>query len=196
MQRKIFCLIGGSGSGKDTQGNLLAKRFGLEHISMGGILRSEAKKGNPIAVKAQEVANQGKWVDGDTVAKLLTAYMLDLKGKGLILNGFPRSDDQRQYFPAILEETEMELVAVIHLEVSDEVLIQRMEAQVEEGQEREDTTPEIMAQRLKSYKDTIDPILQGYKENGQLVNINGENTPEQVHQDILSSLEGKVELQG
>ncbi len=184
----LICLIGGSGSGKDTQGTILAQKLGLTHISMGGIIRAEAKRQNPVALAAQEVANQGKWVSGDVIAQLLESYLVVHAQEGVILNGFPRSIDQANYFPDILARQKLELSAVVHLHVPDSVLLARMANQVSEGHERDDVTLEIMAQRLQSYKDTIEPILAQYKSQGVLVEINGAQLVEQVTKDILLGL--------
>jgi adenylate kinase len=184
----IICLIGGSGSGKDTQGNILSKKLGRPHISMGGIMRAEGEAGNPLGIKALEILNKGVWVDGETVAALLEGYLARHKDTGVILNGFPRSDDQRQYFPGILQRQGLTLEAVVLIEVPREILLERMKKQIEEGQQRADTSPEAMEQRLKSYYDTVNPIIEGYKEEGVLITVDGAQSIEGVATEIETKL--------
>lgn len=184
----VICIIGGSGSGKDTQGTKLSRKLNIPHISMGGILRGEEKLGNPLAIEAQKIANQGKWVPGDIIAQLLEDYLRKNAQSGVILNGFPRSIDQANYFPDLLTRVGLKLSSVIHLHVPDEVLYDRMQKQVEEGHDRADTTHEVMQQRLKSYKETIEPILQLYRQQGLLVDIDGTPNVDEVEKSIEAAL--------
>jgi adenylate kinase len=191
----VISIIGGSGSGKDTQAAFISGKYNIPHLSMGNILREAERARNPLALEAQKYYDQGKWVPDEITSKLLQDYIEAASLKGFVITGYPRFIEQTTSFDRILRELNMPLTAVLHIEVPDEVLLQRMHAQVAEavkkGDERGDTTEEAIQQRLKSYKDTIDPILAEYLKRGILTNIDGTPSREEVRDAIFVELDKK-----
>lgn len=189
----IISVIGGSGSGKDTQAGYISERFGVPNISMGNILREEKRKGNPLAVQAMEIADQGKWVPDQITSQILEDFVVANCPDGFVITGYPRPVEQIQSLDRIAAALNQEVAAIVHIHVPDEVLMDRMRKQAAEAAKsddvRADTAEEIMRARLKSYHDTINPLLEEYKGRGILVDIDGTPSIEEVKHDILTQLE-------
>lgn len=192
MQKEVISIIGGSGSGKDTQATLLSKKLGIPHLSMGAILREEKAKGNPLAVAAAAYSEKGLWVPDTLTSQILEDYVkVNAKG-GFIITGYPRPVEQRLSFDRIIKELGLHLLAVVHIHVPDEILLERMKKQRDDqalGDQRVDMNDEAIAARLKSYHDTIGPILDWYRERGVLLDVDGTPSREQVHEGIIAGLE-------
>jgi adenylate kinase len=193
MEGVVISIIGGSGSGKDTQATKLSQHFDIPHLSMGAILREQDRLGNPLAQKAVEILNEGNWVPDEITSKILEDYVMEHAQRGFIITGYPRPPEQRKSFAKILEKMQLKLGAVVHIRVPDEILLDRMHKQLKEQHEttdkRGDTSDTAMLQRLKSYHDTINPILDHYREEGVLLDIDGTPTIDEVFSTILSGLE-------
>jgi adenylate kinase len=189
LERAIISIIGGSGSGKDTQAKLLSEKVGLKHLSMGEIFRSEEKLGNPLVAEAATYYNRGKWAPDRITTGVLRAYVIRNAPEGFIITGYPRPPEQCVSLANLAEELKLNVKAVVHIEVADDVLLARMHSQAAEaGSERADTTDELMRERLKSYHETIKPVLEYYRERDLLINIDGSPSVEIVHNYILAEL--------
>jgi len=188
----VISVIGGSGSGKDTQAELLSQKFETRHISSGYIFREGEKQGNPLAIEAQKMANQGKWVTDNITSKLVLEYVQKNCPTGFIITGYPRYLEQAHTFDEIVKTLNISLTCVIHISVSDKILIERMKLQRAEslsrGDVRGDTSDEVIIQRLKSYHETINPLLTEYTTRNLLIDIDGSLPKEVVFSNILSSL--------
>jgi adenylate kinase len=188
----VVSIIGGSGVGKDTQAKLLAVRFNLPHISTGQIIRDEAKAGNPIAIKASELADQGKWSKDEDVNALLRQYVTTNCANGFIITGYPRTAPQYQFLHELAKELNQKVVGFVHLTLSEKVMLERMRKQDQEttaaGNARPDTSEEALRNRIQSYKATISDILQLCEKDGLLREVPAEGTIDEVHNLIVSNL--------
>ncbi len=190
----VIGIIGGSGSGKDTQAKFLSKKLGLPAISTGQMMRDGEKRGDPLAIKAMEMANRGEWVDNETVTKI---FINSLREKnitnGFIVTGYPRFEEQIESFEEIAASIDDKVSFIIHIDVPDEVLNKRMVSRREAtiaagGEPRDDETDEAIANRIKAYHETIDPLLEHYKKVGKLINIDGTPSIEQVRKNLLEEV--------
>lgn len=185
----IISIIGPSGSGKGTQAELLAKELKLPAVSLGQILRDEAKKGSPDGKIIASYIDKGNLVPSEILYKVVTKAFSDSKLKrGFILDGFPRSQADLDFIKAHLE---LSFERVFHLDTTDETSIKRMMHRVEEDLKRgkkirADDNLKGIKSRLAFYHKNIDPILSEMTKSGLLVRINNERPIEEVHQDILS----------
>ncbi len=192
MKKVVFSIIGGSGSGKDTQAGLLSKHYDIPHLSMGGIMREQEKAGNPLALEAVRILNKGVWVPDEITSSILEDYVKRNAPDGFIITGYPRPPEQCISLERITNDMGLEVKAVIHIEVPDEILLERMHRQMSEesiGGSRGDMTEEAMHNRLKSYHDTIKPIIEFYSERDLLLNVDGTPTVEEVFDSIVNGLE-------
>ncbi len=186
-------IIGPSGSGKGTQAKKIAQKYELEHISMGELFRQEIRAGSEIGRKANKYVKQGKWVPTKITLKLLRQKLTENNFENFISDGFPRLPDQPPALDNLLAEFNQDIDLVIHLEVADEVIMARRKAAWEKGesfydQKRKDENMEAIKSRLAAYHNTIDPILEYYRNKGLLFNVDGERPIEPIFKDIVREI--------
>jgi len=187
-------IIGLSGGGKGTQAKLLAKDFGLVHISVGRLFRREMEEKTALGRKAAKYVLAGQWVPTSLVLAVLTPRMEESLEKGFIIDGFPRLPDQPAVLDKWLEKRRLTLDQVIHLVVSQEAVIARRAKAAKKGrsfyphQGRKDEDVEAVKERFRSYEETIGPILAYYKRRKILFNVDGERKVKPIYQDIVKRL--------
>lgn len=170
-------VFGPPGSGKSTQARLLAEELFLPHLEMGGILSELAQAKNGLGRLIKGSMKKGVLTDENLVVMALESHLQNpWFKKGFVLEGFPRSLWQAENFK---KETDR----VIFLRVRDKVSLQRLLAR-----RRKDDTEEVIQERLKIYHWEMKPILNFYRSKGVLVEVDGEKTIEEIHQDILKRL--------
>ncbi len=168
-------IMGPQGSGKSTQAELLAKKLNTVHISTGDIYRSIANQNSDLGRKIKEYIEKGELIDDETTFTVVDKHLAEIKS-GFVVEGFPRT----------IGQAEREIVPVdkvIYLRLDDNEATKRL---LSRG--RTDDTPELIAQRLKLYYlDTV-PVLNYYRQQGKLLEIDGSKTIPEVHNLILQSL--------
>jgi adenylate kinase len=187
----ILILLGAPGAGKGTVSQRLVKQYGIAQISTGDILRAEVKKESPVGREAAGYMNSGKLVpDGIIMDCIKIAVQTDSCKNGFILDGFPRTIPQADSLKKLLADLKLKLDAVINLEVPEEILIRRLTSRrtcsnsscqaiynihtmptKKEGVcdkcgspviQRDDETEDIIKQRLVTYKEKTEPLIQYY----------------------------------
>lgn len=173
-------LIGIQGSGKSTQGNLLSKELGLPYLSSGHIFRNLAKENSPIGRHIKEVMNAGYLISDDQTIEIVQDYLKRPEyEKGFILDGFPRTVAQAESF-----DSEVELV--IYLKVSDEEALKRISGRKDAT--RADETLAAINKRIESFHKFTRPVLDYYHKKGLLLEVDGEQSIEKIHTDIMDHL--------
>ena len=169
---KIF-LIGPQGSGKSTQAALLAEFLDLPKISTGDIFREFAEEDSEEGRQIRETMNQGKLIDDTETAKIVERRLQkeDVKN-GFILDGYPRSLAQKQLFDPSVDK-------VIHLQVPDGEVIKRLMVRG-----REDDSLEAIKTRLNLYHEQTKPLLDYYKDQGILIEVDGVGSIEKIRDEI------------
>ena len=181
-------LIGPPGSGKGTQGELLADRFHLAHIAAGDLLRAEVEAGTPRGKEAADFLDRGELVPDELVIELLMPVIVaSLEGNGYVLDGFPRSVGQALVARRMAEEVGATPDAVIYLDASRDVLVERILARAEiEG--RSDDTAEVVHNRLEVFDEATRPLIDYYRSRGLLHVVNGDLSEAEVTADILAAI--------
>src|SRR5690606_38692120 len=119
-------LVGAPASGKGTQANVLAERFGVPKISTGDMLRAAREAGTPLGREAEKYMNAGRLVPDEVVIGLVDERLqAPDAAKGFILDGFPRTVPQAESLAALLERRGEKLDVVIQLDVPRELLMER-----------------------------------------------------------------------
>ncbi len=181
-------LIGPPGSGKGTQGQLLADRFHLAHIAAGDLLRAEVEAGTPLGKQAADYLDRGELVPDELVIDLLMPVIVaSLEGNGYVLDGFPRSVGQALVARRMAEEVGATPDAVIYLDSSRDVLVERILARAEiEG--RSDDTAEVVHNRLEVFDEATSPLIDYYRSRGLLHVVNGDLSEAEVTAEILAAI--------
>jgi adenylate kinase len=174
-------LLGPPGAGKGTQAKLLAQKFSLAHISTGEILRSEIASGSELGKYAQTLMDKGNLVPDETVLQIIRKRVVapDCE-KGFILDGFPRTVPQAEALDKMLLENNTPLTAVIDINVSDQILLDRIKKRAAAGSGRADDDIEVATNRLKVYWERTAPVTAYYKAKNRVTDVDGIGTIDEV----------------
>jgi adenylate kinase len=184
-------LVAYPGAGKGTQAAKLAGHYGIAHLSSGALLREEVTRGTRIGHIAADFLNRGDLVPDELVLEMLSVPLLEAAGKGgYVLDGFPRTLRQAEEAYSVAQQIEgIELQAVVHLSVSPAELRNRLLARARrEG--RMDDTESAIAHRFEVFDRETQPLLAFYAQRGLLLEINGEQSVQEVFADITAAIEG------
>lgn len=181
-------LIGPPGSGKGTQGERLARRFGIEHLAAGDLLRAEVAAGSPLGRQVEQLMTKGDLVPDSVVVELLMPKVLAAsRAGGYLLDGFPRSLEQAIEGRQMAEVEGAGPDAVIYLDVPPDELIRRILARADrEG--RSDDNPDTVANRLRVFEETTRPLVDHYRERGLLHVIDANRSEDDVTDAIIAEL--------
>lgn len=177
-------LLGTPGAGKGEQATRLSKRFGIPHISTGELLRREMEERTPVGRRIAEFVNQGELVSDEiTQAILEDRVRREDCATGFILDGFPRNLRQADFLKEALHRMNAPVDVVLNIEVPDSTVIDRLI-----NRHRQDDTPETIRHRLRIYRKVTAPLIDYYGRADILKRIDGDGSPEEVTQRILTSL--------
>ena len=189
----VIVIIGPSGSGKDTQADFIVEKFNIPNISTGRIMRKVIAEGGELGKRVDEYISAGKWLPDELTYDLLMDRLNQPDcDNGFILNGFPRTRPQIDLLDKILEEKGEKLIAVTHFDLDEDEIIKRMTKQRGEGEIRPDMTDEAIKARLKSYNDTVDPILDEYESRGELLRVDAKPSIEEIWEKLEGELDSRV----
>ncbi len=176
-------LLGVQGSGKSTQGNLLSDYFKVPYLSTGQIFRVLAKEDTHLGHEIKMLMTNGYLIPDDKTLEIVTDYLSRNEyKKGFILDGYPRNITQAESFPTAIDK-------VVYIEVSDEEARRRIQGRnSNKDQVRPDDTPEAITRRINIFHQFTKPLLEYYKEKGILLEVNGEQSVEQIHKEIIDKL--------
>jgi adenylate kinase len=181
----VFILIlGAPGSGKGTQGSVLAQRLGVPKITTGDILRSAVKEGTALGREARRYMDRGTLVPDSIVLDLIKRELAGpAAADGAVLDGFPRTAPQAELVDRTLAERGQRLNHILLLDVAEEELIARMRARAR-IEKRSDDDPEVVKTRLKVYQRDTAPLIAHYAQRGIVHRIPGAGTIEQIAEEI------------
>ena len=189
-------IIGPSGAGKGTQAKLIEKKFGWKHISSGELFRQEIKKQTALGRQIEDLINRGIFVSTELTFTVLKPVLDQWWDKGFILDGFPRLPDQPPILDEYLADKGATLDIVFYLRVSSKVVLARVKEKWARGERfqpgRSDETLEAIKNRLAWSKKTLDSIVNYYRQQGILAEIDGERPIEPIHQDIVKLIKEQI----
>jgi len=201
-------LLGAPGSGKGTQASKLVNTLSYGHLSTGDLLRKEISSGSELGERVKTILAEGKLVDNDTVLELLSSNC-SLADKFYIFDGYPRNIDQAKaldesvlkgapskaiYFKIDLDKLAERLVNRRTCSGCGEIYNLLSKAPSVEGkcdkcggddlQQRKDDNEETVKTRLGVFKETIEPILNYYRDQGRLVEVDASRDPGSVFESV------------
>lgn len=207
-------LLGPPGAGKGTQARMLQKAHNLEIISTGEILKDEVRLQTPLGLQVKEIMDSGRFPSDEIILQIFEEHVKKAKGKGLILDGVPRTLNQAKEIDKFFADLGIELDAVIQLSIDEDELIRRLSHRMvcktchtsytidlppqQEGIcdkcggvefiRRPDDEPEAIRTRLDIYNEQTKPLLDYYAQSNHLKIANGMKSVEEVNGQIESLL--------
>ena len=182
-------LFGAPGAGKGAQAERISSIYGMAHLSTGEMLRSAIASGSDLGARAKETIDQGNLVPDDVIVKIVDARMDEGDcGKGVILDGFPRTVAQAKALDDMLAGKGLALDHVIEIKVDEDALFARIEKRALErrrtGTARSDDNADTLRKRLAVYHENTAPLLPYYLEKGVLRSVDGMRSIEDVATQI------------
>lgn len=214
----IIIMLGAPGTGKGTVGNLLAKELGIVHISSGEIFRRHVRENDEIGQEIEKYISAGQLVPDDLSIKIIGERILqpDLD-KGVVLDGFPRTEKQAKALDELLEKTHKEVKVAVDLSLSDDEIINRIvkrrtcpkpgcgeiynlefKKPKEENKcdkcgteliQRQDDNDETVKKRLKTYHETSDGLINYYKNKDILYTIKINTKSNDTSREVANEIE-------
>jgi adenylate kinase len=191
--RKFIILVGPPGAGKGTQAKLLQERFGLPQVSTGDLFRYNLKYETELGKLARTYMDRGELVpDEVTVAMVDDRLSQDDCSAGAILDGFPRTLAQAEALDELLTNLGGEIGAVPSITVPQDVLVERLlKRAILEG--RADDNEDTIRTRMQVYEEQTKPLLEYYGKKGLVVPVDGQQTIEEVQEDLVKVVEEAIQ---
>ena len=208
-------LLGAPGAGKGTQAELLVQKLSIPAISTGNMLREAMANGSELGQKIKKLMDEGSLVPDDVILDIVAERVSkdDCKN-GFILDGVPRTLAQAE----ALEARNVRIDHVISIEIDDSIIEGRMTGRRVcskcgasyhvvanapktsgicdlcggELVTRKDDAPETVRHRLEVYHQLTEVLKDFYGKRDKLVLINGDQSIEGAHRDILSAIGEQV----
>ncbi|GJJ77276.1 adenylate kinase [Entomortierella parvispora] len=208
-------LIGSPGAGKGTQSSRIENNFEVNTISSGDLLRKNIAQNTEIGIQAAKEMKNGAFVSDKLMVRLIDAELEKLGSEqNWLLDGFPRTMSQAKTLDATLQKCNQPLNLVIHLNVPEEVILQRImdrwvhipsgrvynmtynppkkagldDVTGEPLERRPDDNPETFKIRLQKHHELTEPLLDYYKQKNILVSLAG-NTSDEIYPQIRDLLQ-------
>ncbi len=178
-------------SGKDTQGIKLAEALGAKFLSSGMIIRAMEES------TKNDYSSEGNLIPSNVFYEWVLPYLErpDLFESPLILSSIGRWEGEEKQVMSVAAGAGHEIKAVILLNVSEADVEKRFEtAKVlnDRGERADDNNSEIFQTRLKEFREKTMPVLQYYKSVDLLINVNGDQSREEVFNEIVEKLYAKA----
>jgi adenylate kinase len=177
--KKVFFIIGAPGSGKTTDAELIAERNNdsIVHYSTGNLLRDEVASGSELGKEIDSYVSKGLLCPIDIVLNTVIKALKNSSKEIILIDGFPRSEEQMQKFEEILQsENDVELTSVIEVTVSEETAKDRVLGRARGS----DDNVEVFNNRMKVYIEPLNAIETFYTNKNILKKIDGERTIEEI----------------
>lgn len=204
-------LMGLPGAGKGTQASKIIKKYPIPHISTGDMFRLAIKNETELGMEAKSYMDEGALVPDSVTIGIVRERLSQSDAKdGFLLDGFPRTVEQAEALNEIMDEFGAKIDRTINVDVDEEELINRLTGRricevcgtayhlvfnppKQEGvcdldggklYQREDDNPETVANRLEVNLKQTQPLLDFYKDQGILLNVDGSKDIDDVFVEI------------
>lgn len=208
--------MGPAGSGKGTQSEKIVENYGVVHLSTGDMFRAAVSNETEAGLKAKAYMDKGKLVPDEITISLVKERLQadDIKEKGFLLDGFPRTVGQAAALINLLSEIKMPLNLIIDLVVDEDILVKRITGRrmckkcgaiyhidnkppkvagvcdIDGGElyQRSDDTEESLKVRLTEYKMLTEPVIDFTEGIARIVDVNATRSVDEVFKDIDKEL--------
>ncbi len=210
-------LLGLPGAGKGTQAEFLCRQLGIGHLTSGEMFRDHIRRRTPLGEKARPYVEAGQLVPDDiTIAMVLEELEGPRCVRGCLLDGFPRTLAQARALDEALARRGKAIDAVVYLHVPEEELVRRLSGRWTCSRcgavyhernspphtpgvcdachgplyQRDDDRPEVVRRRLAVNRAQMEELLQYYRAQGKLKEVDGAQGIEEVREALLATLWG------
>jgi len=194
-------ILGPPGSGKGTVSEQLVRDFHLLHVSVGDLLRQEAKKKTALGKEISSYIDRGNLVPYQLAVNI--AKKAIGKNKNCLFDGFPRSLEQAK------EIEDLKIDVVLYIDVPEKEVVDRLSGRLLDpvtGKtyhkkylpppknilkrlvQRKDDTPKVIKERFKVYHQETEPVIRYYQKKGILKKIDGNGKPEEVYRRVKKAV--------
>jgi adenylate kinase len=214
MQEENYILLGPPGSGKSTVAKILCRELGIRHIEMGNELRTVAKEDTELGRMIHEIIFEKKELVPDGIIEDVIDHALDTHDGGVLLDGAPRVFSQIDEVVSSLNHHGRPLKKVIYLAITLDIAISRIsrrmlcfncatpymlgkDTEAEERKcslcggevgHRQDDTEEGVRKRYQVFEEKTMPVIEYFREKGQLLEVNGDGTPEVIEAAVVAGI--------
>ncbi|NSW53526.1 MAG: adenylate kinase [Anaerolineae bacterium] len=217
----FIVLLGPPGAGKGTQAEILSKEMNLVHVSTGDIFRENLKNETELGLLAKGYMSKGELVPDDVTNAMVKDRLDrdDCRAQGALLDGYPRTPDQAAALGEMLREISGKLLCVPYIAVPAEVLVERLSGRWtcpvcstpyhmvskppkvagkcdHDGAElyqRDDDKPETVKNRIDVYMKNTAPLIEYYRQQGLLAELDGTQDIAAVSKEMLSLVRGRAQ---
>lgn len=211
-------LLGLPGAGKGTQAKYIVDEYDIPHISTGDMFREAIKNGTDLGKEANSYMEKGNLVPDEVTNGIVKERLdeNDVKEKGFLLDGYPRTINQAETLDENLSLTGRELDGVIYIQVDTDVLMERLTGRIicsncgatyhklfnppkvedtcdvcggKEFYQREDDKPETVKRRIEVNEDLTNDLLNYYSDRNLVITINGLGTPDEVFEEVKEKID-------
>lgn len=180
--------LGAPGSGKGTQATRLKSELDLAHISTGDMLRAEVAAGTELGRQARAVMEAGKLVSDEILLGMLERRVAQPDAEhGFLLDGYPRNLAQCEALEELLARIGKPLDLALLLAVPNELLFERLAGRAQ-AEGRKDDHPETVRQRLDVYRQQTAPVVEHFRQLGELVEVDGVGSMDEVYARIVAAV--------
>jgi len=213
-------LLGAPGAGKGTQCKRIVDKYGLLHLSSGDILRRHRAEGTELGKKAQSYMDSGALVPDRIMVEMMADEIKKAPKAGFVLDGFPRTVEQARELGKALASDGERIDIVLNLKIDDHIVARRMTGRrscpecgavyhIEnlkpktegicdnDGTElvqRPDDSPQVVARRLKTYHLQTEPVVNYYKKNGTVYDIDANKSADETAALVFEKLDALVKV--
>ena len=184
---KNIVIFGAPGAGKGTQSDLLVKRYNLNHVSTGDLLRKEIADQTELGKRIKSIMDSGSLVSDDIVVEMIDKAIAN-DSQGILFDGFPRNVAQAETLDKLLSKHGRQLTCMISLDVPREELVRRMLERAKVSG-RSDDNEETIKNRLREYEAKTLPVAGYYERKGLLVSVNGFGDINTIFESIVANVE-------
>lgn len=208
-------LLGAPGAGKGTQCKRIVERYGLLHLSSGDILRQESSAGTELGRCARKYMDSGELVPDEVIVEMMAGAIKKTPQAGFVLDGFPRTVNQAERLDKSLACNGKRIDAVLNLKVDDRRVAKRMTGRRSCPQcgavyhienlrpkvkgicdndgttliQRPDDSLEVVTNRLKTYHRQTEPVVDYYRKNNTVYDIDANKDVDEVSAQLIESLD-------
>lgn len=186
---KIIIFFGPPLVGKGTQSKLIESKMRMSALSTGDLFRSISKD-SPLGKTMNEYMEKGLLIPNDIIFQILEQELsLSKYRNGVILDGFPREMDNVYLLDKICEKLNFKVFCAFNLCIDEKLLFERLEKREQEQPSRPDNNIDVYKKRLEIFKTTTIPVINYYKKQGILIDIDSNSNISAIGQNIVESIQ-------